>query len=129
MERVQKQAARFITGDYKAGDGFVTRMLETLELSSLEQRLSVNRLVFMYKVVERIVPAIPADEFLKPPKPKKADQISEIYRSYDITKNLVNRHSGNNDRCIVIENCNTEQLKQSFFVKTIGPRCDKRGLL
>ena len=118
LERVQKQAARFITGDYKSRDeGCVTRMLETLELSSLEQRRSVNRLVFMYKVVEGLVPAIPADEFLKPKKPKRQIR-SRKYTDY-ITKNLVDRHSVNNDRCFEIENCNTEQLRQSFFVKTI----------
>ena len=59
LERVQRQAARFITGDYKTQEeGCVTRMLETLELSSLEQR---RRLVFMLKVVEGLVPAIPPD--------------------------------------------------------------------
>ena len=25
----------------------------------------------------------------------------------------------NNDRCFVVETCKTEQLKQSFFVKTV----------
>ena len=56
---VQRQAARFITGDYKTREeGCVTRMLETLELSSLEQR---RRLVFIIKVVEGLVPAIPPD--------------------------------------------------------------------
>ena len=52
-------------------EGCVTRMLETLELSSLKQRRSFNRLVFMYKVVEGLVPAIPVDDFLKPQKPKR----------------------------------------------------------
>ena len=93
IERMQRKVARFITGDHKMREegfgfgfksgiclliapvpvhcfsiAFVTRMLETLELSSLEQRRSINRLVFMYKVVEGLVPAIPADDFLKPQK-------------------------------------------------------------
>ena len=34
-------------------------------------------------------------------------------------EDLVDRHSVNNDRCFETENCNTEQLRQSFFVKTI----------
>ena len=38
-------------------------MLVTFELSSLEQQRSINRLVFMYKVVEGLVPAIPVDDF------------------------------------------------------------------
>ena len=69
IERMQRKVARFITGDHKMREeGFVTRMLEILELSSLEQRRSINRLVFMYKVDEGLVPAIPADDFLKPQK-------------------------------------------------------------
>ena len=118
LERVQRKAARFITGDYKTREeGCVTRMLETLELSSLEQRRSFNRLVFMYKVVEGLVPAIPVDDFLKPQKTKR--HIRPRKYSDHISKNIVDRHSVNNNRCFVIENCKTEQLKQSFFVRTV----------
>ena len=118
IECVQRQAARFITGDYKTREeGCVKRMLETLELSSLEQQRSINRLVFMYKVVERLVPTIPADDFLKPQKPKRQIR-SRKYTDY-ISKNLVDRHSVNNDRCFVLETCKTDQLKQSFFVKKL----------
>ena len=47
------EAARFITGDYRTREeGCVTGMLQSLELSSLENRRSSNRLIFMYKVVE-----------------------------------------------------------------------------
>ena len=92
-------------------------MLETLELSSLEQRCSFNRLVFMYKVVEGLVPAIPVDDFLKPQKPKR--HIRPRKYSDHISKNIVDRHSVNNNRCFIIENCKTEQLKQSFFVRTV----------
>ena len=84
-------------------------MLETLELSSSEKRRSINRLVFMNKMVEGLVPAIPADDFLKPQKPKR--QIRSRKYIYCISKNLVDRHSVNNDMCFVVENCKTEQLK------------------
>ena len=83
-------------------------MLETLELSSLEERRSINRLVFMYKVVEGLVPAIPADDFLKPQKPKRQIR-SRKFINY-ISKNLVDRHSVNNERSFVVETCKTEQL-------------------
>ena len=57
LERVQRQAARFITGDYRTREeGCVTSMLQSLELSSLENRRSTNRLIFMHKVVEGLVP-------------------------------------------------------------------------
>ena len=53
LEHVQRQAAHFITGDYKTREeGCVTRMLETIELSSLEQRRSFNRLVFIAVYVQ-----------------------------------------------------------------------------
>ena len=38
-------------------------MLQSLEMSSLENRRFSNRLIFMYKVVEGLVPAIPPIEF------------------------------------------------------------------
>ena len=121
LEYVQRQAARFITGNYKTRkEGCVTRMLETLELSSLEERRSFNILVFMYKVVEGLVPPIPVDDFLKPQKPKR--HIRPRKCSDHISKNIVDRHSVNNNRCFVIKNCKTEQLKQPFFVRTVVER-------
>ena len=73
LERVQKQAARFKTGDYRTREeGCVTSMIQSLELSSLENRRSSNcRLIFMYKVVEGLVPAIPPNEFLKATRQKR----------------------------------------------------------
>ena len=68
LERVQKEAARFITGGYRTREeGFVTGMLQSLELSSSENRRSSNRLIFKYKVVEGLVPAIPTLVNVKAP--------------------------------------------------------------
>ena len=65
LERVQRKAARFITGDYRTREeGCITCVLQSVELSSLENRRSSNRLIFMYKVVEGLVPAIPPNKFL-----------------------------------------------------------------
>ena len=51
LEHVQRQAARFITGDYTSRDqGCVSRMLADLQLPSLQDRRKTNRLVFLYKV-------------------------------------------------------------------------------
>jgi hypothetical protein len=39
LERVQRQAARFVTGDYSSRDpGSVTRMLQQLQWDTLEER-------------------------------------------------------------------------------------------
>ena len=60
IERVQLQASRLITGDYKTREeGCVTKMLDRLELRPLQERRSSSRLIFLYKVVEGLVPAIP----------------------------------------------------------------------
>ena len=71
LERIQRQAVRFITDDYHScEEGSVIKILETLELETLElktleQRRRSCRLVFLFKVVEGLVPAINPEEFLK----------------------------------------------------------------
>ena len=118
LERVQVQAARFITGDYRSREeGCVTGMFKSLELSSLENRRSSNRLIFMYKIVEGLVPAIPPNEFLKPAKQNR--QVKEKNFENCETKNILDRHTSNNNRNFTVEHCKSEQLKQSFFVRTI----------
>ena len=78
LERVQTQAARFITGDYRTREeGCVTGMPQSVELSSLENRRSSNRLIFMFKVVKGLVPALPPNEFLEPIRQKR--QVKEKY--------------------------------------------------
>ena len=47
LERVQRQAARFITGDYHSREeASVTGMLDMLELETLQRRRSMCRLFF-----------------------------------------------------------------------------------
>ena len=43
--------------------GCVTAMLENLDLPSLQERRNHLRLIFMFKVVEGLVPAMPPDQF------------------------------------------------------------------
>ena len=117
IERVQRQAARFITGDYKTREeGCVTKMLENLALRPLQERRSASRLIFLYKVVEGLVPAIPPDEYLKPAKHKrriKTRQYSDFQSS-----NIIDRHIVNHNKGFIVPNCNTEQRKNFFFIKT-----------
>ena len=89
-------------------------MLQSSELSSLENRRSSNRIIFKYKVVEGLMPAIPPNEFLKPPRQNRQVNCE--------TKNILDRHISNNDRGFIVEleHCKTEQLlKHSFFVRTV----------
>ena len=104
LERVQRQAARFITGDYHSReDGSVNKMLETLELETLERRRISCRLVFLFKVVEGLVPAINPDEFLKSQKPKRHIKPKTYPGCKSV--NIVEKHSVNNDRGFIIEQC------------------------
>ena len=116
LERVQRQAARFITGDYRSREeGSVTKMLEMLDLQSLENRRSASRLVFFYKVVDGLVPAVSPEEFLMSVKQKwiiKTKKFSD-YKS----SNIIERHIINHDRGFVVEHCVTDQLKTHVFVK------------
>ena len=67
LERIQRRAARFITGDYKTREeGSVTKMLNDLKLENLQLRRASLRL---YKVVEGLVSAINPSEFLVKGKP------------------------------------------------------------
>lgn len=61
-----------ITGDYKSREeGSVTKMLNVLELENLQSRRTSQILVFLYTVVEGMVPAIKPDEFLVKSKTKR----------------------------------------------------------
>ena len=75
---------------------------------------------FLSKVVEGLVPAINSEGYLKPQKPKRRIKP----RTYENFKsvNLVEEHSLNHDMGYEIEQCQSEQLKNSFFIKTQGLR-------
>ena len=51
LEKVQRKAARFIKGDYHSREpGSMSRMLNELDLPTLESRRKDNRLCFMFKI-------------------------------------------------------------------------------
>ena len=117
LERVQRQAARFITNDYKTkSEGCMTKMLQELDLPPLQDRRKSCRLVFLYKVVEGLVPAIPAKEFVEPARSKR--KIKTNSDSNFNTKNLVDKYIVNNNRGLKIQIAKTEQYRNSFFIKT-----------
>ena len=56
LEKVQRQAARFISGDHTSRDhGCVTQMLSDLHLPPHRDRRKANHLVFFFKVAEGLV--------------------------------------------------------------------------
>ena len=72
LEKIQRQAARFISGDYSSRDhGCVTQMLTGLRLPPLQDRRKANHLAFFYKVVEGLVPALQCHDYLTPVRGKR----------------------------------------------------------
>ena len=65
IEKVQKQAARFVTGNYSYEPGSMTNILSQLKLSSLKSRRKQNRLILMYKALAEIT-SIPRNDLHKP---------------------------------------------------------------
>ena len=117
IERIQRAAARFITGDYKSRTpGSIHQLLSKLKLTSLEDRRQQLSLTFFYKVVEGLIPAIPEEKFLTPQRPGR--MIRPRNRENYIQKNLVQNYARNNDRCYVIPVAKSEQYRNSFFIKT-----------
>ena len=114
LERIQKQAARFITGNYKSREeGLITNMLKDLGLEPLKEGRSYNRLVFFYKVVEGLVPPIPPEELLQPVRARR--QIKAKKYSDCETINIIDRQVVNNNRGYKVEQCRTEQYKNRFL--------------
>jgi hypothetical protein len=118
IERIQRQAARFITGDYRSQDeGCVSSMLKTLELQSLQDRRKTNRLTFLYKVVGGKVPALPCHDILTPARNKRNVK-PKPFNDYQAT-NIQENQVTNNTKCFITFVCKTEQFKNSFFPRFV----------
>ena len=73
LERIQRHAAIFITGDYRSREEeSVSNMLVKLELQELKERRTSQKLICLYKVVEGLVPAIEPNDYLKKARPKRS---------------------------------------------------------
>lgn len=71
LERIQRQAARFITKDYSSKEpGSVTNMLTNLNLPTLQERRRQQRLAMLFKIDKRLIPASP-ENFLTPMEKRK----------------------------------------------------------
>jgi len=116
LEHVQRCAARFMTNDYTTKTpGCVTDMLNRLELIPLEDRRKNLRLTFMYKVVEGLVPAIAAPDFLTPFKPGRRRIKAKTFGGYSCS-NIVERSVRLNSKPFIPPSTRTLQYKNLFFV-------------
>ena len=93
-------------------------MLEDLKLPTLQQRRLESRLVMLYKAVRGTVPPINADEFLIPLRNKR--NIKPRIQTDFQTTNFVQRYSVNHTECFKITDSQTDQFKNSFFIRTIS---------
>ena len=70
----------------------------------------------MYKVVEGLVPAMPSANFIEFNPPGR--QIRSKRNSDYITNNPIENYTRNNEKSIKIRTSNTNQYRNSFFIKT-----------
>ncbi len=120
LERVQHQAARFITSDYRSREeGCVTKMLTTHEIPSLKTRRKEIRLGIMHKVVNDLLPALPPSNFLNPAKPRRQVRTPKYLRDYVADTTAIDRLVYNHPNCYVVPTSKSEQYRHSFFVETV----------
>ena len=118
LEKIQRKGARFIKNDYKSRDsGCVTRMLKELDIISLQERRKELRLLFLCKVVEGLVPAIPVNSFVEPARPQR--RIAAKRFSDFESKNPVEAQQKNNSNCFKVITSKTNIYKYSFFPRTV----------
>lgn len=97
IENVQKRSARMVKNDYRQQSS-ITSMLKDLKWNTLEERRKTARLVFMFKIIKKLV-AVPMNNMDLELSTTKARKKHEF-----ILKTLQS---------------STEVYKQSFIVKTI----------
>ena len=67
IERTQTQAARFITGNHSTEPGTVTKLLEDMDLPSLQARIRrMSRLTLFHKLINGTVPGLQQTDFIPP---------------------------------------------------------------
>ena len=71
----------------------------------------------LYKIVRGMVPAINADEVFIPIRNKRQIRAKKKHQDY-YTSNFVNKYTQNNSECYKVPESNTDQFRNSFFVKT-----------
>lgn len=119
IERVQRQAARFITRNYTAREpGSVTRMLNDLNLPTLRERRRQQRLSTLYKIIEGKITALPAEKFLTPMPTGKRKIKPTRFDGFQTT-NIIAKHTSNNSRGYQVPFTSTEQYSGSFFVQAV----------
>ena len=120
LERVQHQAARFITRDYRSREpGCVTNMLESHDITSLKVRRKEIRLGTMFRIVNDKLPALPPSDFLKPAKHRRQLKAPTHLKDYIPDTSAIERLVYNHPNCYVVPVSKSDQYRHSFFVETV----------
>jgi hypothetical protein len=120
LERIQRQAARFIKRDYRTREaGCVTNMLRDLNLPPLEERRKHQRLTTLYKISTDQIPALPPKDFLNKANKEKRKIKPKFFDGFQST-NIVKKYAYNNTKGFVVPDSRTEQYERSFFVRTVA---------
>ena len=98
LEKIQRKAARWITGNFQRRAS-VTGMLASLGLDSLEERRRIARLVLLYKILHEEV-AIPMDEL-------------GLRKNERASRGLVTKDK------FVVPSCKTTERSTHFVSKTV----------
>ena len=117
LEKVQRQAARFIAKDYHSRTpGCVSSMLSAYNLPTLQERRKALRLTLFYKISNNLVPAIPPDQYLTKAANKRRVR-AKRFQDFNTT-NIVERHQLCNSQGYIVPQATKDTYKHSFFVKT-----------
>ncbi len=118
LERVQRQAVRFIENNYwSRNPGCVTEMLKSHSLPALQTRRREARLTLLYKISHGLLPSIEPDTYLTPIRNKRRITAKKFDNfQHD---NIVERHQNNNTRGYIVQPAKTMELKNSFFIRTL----------
>jgi len=118
IEKVQRKAARFISGNYITRDeGFMTTLLQELDLPTLQDRRKENRLRFLFQIVNGSIPSINPEDFLTPRPPKR--RIKPTSEKHFVTCNIIENQANNNSKSFKYVHSKSDQYKNSFFPATI----------
>ena len=99
LEKIQRTAARWILSSYSYKTS-VTSLLQQLQLESLEERRKIQRLAFMYKILN--------------------DQVAVPATSVDLTlSSRPSRGVDANQQKLVTVRCHTEIYRQSYCIRTV----------
>ena len=141
MEHTQRNAAHFITGDYRSAiPSSITKFLKKMKLQPLKECRQLLHLTLYYKVVEGLVSALPPNKFLSQQKPGRliwaqqqpgyattnttgdytrlftsSSSATSVFLTHQNISNdltLILDITGRRRRASVIPRCRTDQLRQ-----------------